>query len=154
MIGSYPLPPGQAEDVGPWGILKSQLPKRPVIILPRVGNGMACPAIKNFFLYCDQGAMVTNLPCLRYLNPVSAALIRQAELRASTKECRPLLYPETDRAQNVEKVLNHSRTRFRRLTVHPPPMDYNLEALLALRTPPSRCATRSTCPIRTSPNCC
>tara|TARA_R110000796_G_scaffold234450_2_gene353247 strand:+ start:42718 stop:43074 length:357 start_codon:yes stop_codon:yes gene_type:complete len=54
-LGSYPLPLWPAEDVGPWGMFEKQLAKADaVIILAPEWHGMACPAIKNFFLYAQR----------------------------------------------------------------------------------------------------
>ncbi|PKM05511.1 MAG: NADPH-dependent FMN reductase [Gammaproteobacteria bacterium HGW-Gammaproteobacteria-6] len=135
-LGSYPLPLWPAEDQGPWGLFEKQLAKADaVIILAPEWHGMACPAIKNFFLYATK-AQLAHKPAM--LGGISAGIggaYPISELRASSyKNCRLCYIPEHLIVRNVEKVLNmpepvseeDQRLRER--------MHYNLDILLRYAT--------------------
>ncbi len=131
-LGSYPLPLWPAEDVGPWGMFEKQLTKADaVIILSPEYNGMASPAIKNFFLFASKAqlahkpAMLTGVSAgIGGANPIS-------ELRASSyMNCRLCYIPEHLIVRGVEQVMNmpepvseeDSRIRAR--------LEYTLDVLL------------------------
>ncbi|SDS46754.1 NAD(P)H-dependent FMN reductase [Halopseudomonas xinjiangensis] len=107
-LGSYPLPLWPADDVGPWGMFEKQLIKADaIIILSPEYNGMASPAIKNFFLFASKAqlahkpAMLTGVSAgIGGANPIS-------ELRTSSyKNCRLCYIPEHLIVRGVEQVMN------------------------------------------------
>ena len=107
-LGSYPLPLWPAEDEGPWGMFEKQLAKADaVVILAPEWHGMACPAIKNFFLFATK-AQLAHKPAM--LGGISAGIggaYPISELRASSyKNCRLCYIPEHLIVRNVEKVMN------------------------------------------------
>lgn len=102
-----PLWPDKDND-GIWCAQQSILGKATaLIVISPEWNGMACPALKNFFLYAGL-AELGHKPAL--LVGVSAGLggaYPIAELRASSyKNCRIMYLPEQLVIRNVESVLN------------------------------------------------
>lgn len=107
-LGSYPLPLWPGEDHGPWGMFEKQLLKADaLIVLAPEYNGMACPAITNFFLYASK-AQLAHKPAM--LGGISAGVGGAApitELRAySYKNCRLCYIPEHLIVRGVETVMN------------------------------------------------
>lgn len=57
-LGLAPLPLWPAEDAGPWSMYQQQLAAADaVVIIAPEWNGMACPAIKNFFIYASKAEL-------------------------------------------------------------------------------------------------
>eukprot|EP01031_Cornospumella_fuschlensis_P049667 gene49667-60800_t len=57
-LGAQPLPLWPAEDTGPWAGFQQQLKAADaVIVIAPEWNGMACPAIKNFFIYASKAEL-------------------------------------------------------------------------------------------------
>lgn len=108
-LASSRLPLWPEEDTDRvWNAQQSILKKATaLIVISPEWNGMACPAVKNFFLYAGLGEL-GHKPAL--LVGVSAGLggaYPIAELRASSyKNSRILYLPEQLIIRNVESMLN------------------------------------------------
>lgn len=108
-LASSRLPLWPEEDTDRvWSAQQSILKKATsLIVISPEWNGMACPALKNFFLYAGLGEL-GHKPAL--LVGVSAGLggaYPIAELRASSyKNSRILYLPEQLIIRNVESMLN------------------------------------------------
>lgn len=107
-LGTYPLPMWPAEDEGPWGLFEKQLSQADaVIILAPEWHGMACPAIKNFFLYASKAQLAHKPAMLGGISSGIGGAYPISELRASSyKNCRLCYIPEHLIVRNVEKVMN------------------------------------------------
>lgn len=131
-LGSYPLPLWPAEDEGPWGMFEKQLAKADaVVILAPEWHGMACPAIKNFFLYASK-AQLAHKPAM--LGSVSAGVggaFPISELRASSyKNCRLCYIPEHLIVRDVNHVLNGAEAESESDQRLRDRLAYNLDILL------------------------
>ncbi|QTS84667.1 NAD(P)H-dependent oxidoreductase [Ectopseudomonas khazarica] len=107
-LGLAPLPLWPAEDTGPWDLYRQQLATADalVIIAPE-WNGMACPAIKNFFIYASKAELAHKPGLLVGVSSGIGGAYPIAELRASSyKNCRLCYLPEHLIVRQVEKVLN------------------------------------------------
>ncbi|MCP1496618.1 multimeric flavodoxin WrbA [Pseudomonas migulae] len=108
-LASSRLPLWPEEDIdGIWSVQQSILKKATaLIVISPEWNGMACPALKNFFLYAGLGEL-GHKPAL--LVGVSAGLggaYPITELRASSyKNSRIMYLPEQLIIRNVESMLN------------------------------------------------
>lgn len=108
-LASSRLPLWPEEDTDRvWSAQQSILKKATaLIVISPEWNGMACPALKNFFLYAGLGEL-GHKPAL--LVGVSAGLggaYPIAELRASSyKNSRIMYLPEQLIIRNVESMLN------------------------------------------------
>jgi hypothetical protein len=108
-LASSPLPLWPEEDTQKaWSVQQSILKKATaLIVISPEWNGMACPALKNFFLYAGLSEL-GHKPAL--LVGVSAGLggaYPITELRASSyKNSRILYLPEQLIVRNVESMLN------------------------------------------------
>ena len=57
-LGQAPLPLWPTDDSGPWAGYAEQLTRADaVLIVAPEWNGMACPAIKNFFIYASKAEL-------------------------------------------------------------------------------------------------
>ncbi|WP_134676839.1 NADPH-dependent FMN reductase [Ectopseudomonas khazarica] len=107
-LGLAPLPLWPAEDTGPWDLYRQQLATADalVIIAPE-WNGMASPAIKNFFIYASKAELAHKPGLLVGVSSGIGGAYPIAELRASSyKNCRLCYLPEHLIVRQVEKVLN------------------------------------------------
>lgn len=107
-LGLAPLPLWPAEDTGPWNLYRQQLAAADalVIIAPE-WNGMACPAIKNFFIYASKAELAHKPGLLVGVSSGIGGAYPIAELRASSyKNCRLCYLPEHLIVRQVEKMLN------------------------------------------------
>jgi hypothetical protein len=108
-LASSPLPLWPEEDTQKvWSVQQAILKKATaLIVISPEWNGMACPALKNFFLYAGLGEL-GHKPTL--LVGVSAGLggaYPITELHASSyKNSRILYLPEQLIIRNVESMLN------------------------------------------------
>lgn len=108
-LASDSLPLWPAPDTGKRWLAQQAILRRAtaLIVISPEWNGMACPALKNFFLYAGL-AELGHKPAL--LVGVSAGLggaYPIAELRGSSyKNCRILYLPEHLIIRNVESMLN------------------------------------------------
>ena len=108
-LGERGLPLWPADDKGPWAEYQQQLAAADalVVIAPE-WNGMACPAVKNFFFLYASKAELAHKPAL--LVGVSSGIggaYPISELRASGyKNCRIAYLPEHLIVRQVEAVMN------------------------------------------------
>lgn len=131
-LGTYPLPLWPAEDQGPWELFEKQLSQADaVIILAPEWHGMACPAIKNFFLYASKAQLAHKPAMLGGISSGIGGAYPISELRASSyKNCRLCYIPEHLIVRNVEKVMNMPEpTSEDDARIHAR-MHYNLDILL------------------------
>lgn len=107
-LGLAPLPLWPADDAGPWGLYSKQLAAADaVVIISPEWNGMACPAIKNFFIYASKAELAHKPGLLVGVSAGIGGAYPISELRASSyKNCRLCYLPEHLIVRNVEKVLN------------------------------------------------
>ncbi|MBU0901703.1 MULTISPECIES: NADPH-dependent FMN reductase [Pseudomonas] len=107
-LGLAPLPLWPAEDAGPWGLYSKQLAAADaVVIISPEWNGMACPAIKNFFIYASKVELAHKPGLLVGVSSGVGGAYPISELRASSyKNCRLCYLPEHLIVRGVEKVLN------------------------------------------------
>ncbi|MFI8482731.1 NADPH-dependent FMN reductase [Pseudomonas sp. NPDC078700] len=107
-LGLAPLPLWPAEDAGPWGLYSQQLQDADaVIIVAPEWNGMACPAIKNFFIYASKTELAHKPGLLVAVSSGIGGSSPISELRASSyKNCRLCYLPEHLIVRHVEQMLN------------------------------------------------
>jgi len=107
-LGLAPLPLWPAEDAGPWSMYQQQLAAADaVVIIAPEWNGMACPAIKNFFIYASKAELAHKPGLLVGVSSGIGGAYPISELRASSyKNCRLCYLPEHLIVRQVEKVLN------------------------------------------------
>ena len=107
-LGLAPLPLWPAEDSGPWGLYQQQLQSADaVLIVAPEWNGMACPAIKNFFIYAGKSELAHKPALLVGVSAGIGGAYPISELRASSyKNCRLCYLPEHLIVRHVESVLN------------------------------------------------
>ena len=107
-LGLAPLPLWPAEDNGPWELYRQQLTAADaVVIIAPEWNGMACPAIKNFFIYASKAELAHKPGLLVGVSSGIGGGSPISELRASSyKNCRLCYLPEHLIVRQVEKVLN------------------------------------------------
>ena len=107
-LGLAPLPLWPAEDTGPWAMYSQQLKDADalVIVAPE-WNGMACPAIKNFFIYASKAELAHKPGLLVGVSSGIGGAYPISELRASSyKNCRLCYLPEHLIVRQVEQRLN------------------------------------------------
>jgi NAD(P)H-dependent FMN reductase len=107
-LGLAPLPLWPAEDAGPWNLYSEQLSNADaIVIVAPEWNGMACPAIKNFFIYASKTELAHKPGLLVGVSSGAGGAYPISELRASSyKNCRLCYVPEHLIVRQVEKVLN------------------------------------------------
>lgn len=107
-LGLAPLPLWPAEDPGPWSLYKQQLHAADaVVIVAPEWNGMACPAIKNFFVYAGKAELAHKPGLLAGVSAGVGGAYPISELRASSyKNCRLCYLPEQLIVRQVASVLN------------------------------------------------
>ncbi|BCG24405.1 flavoprotein [Pseudomonas tohonis] len=107
-LGAQPLPLWPADDTGPWSEFQQQLKAADaVIVIAPEWNGMACPAIKNFFIYASKAELAHKPGLLVGVSSGIGGGYPISELRASSyKNCRLCYLPEHLIVRGVEKVLN------------------------------------------------
>ena len=107
-LGLAPLPLWPSDDQGPWGLYRQQLEAADaVLIVSPEWNGMACPAIKNFFIYASKAQLAHKPGLLVGVSAGKGGAYPISELRASSyKNCRLCYLPEHLIVRHVESVLN------------------------------------------------
>ncbi len=107
-LGLAPLPLWPAEDAGPWELYRKQLQAADaVVIVAPEWNGMACPAIKNFFIYASKAELAHKPALLVGVSSGIGGAYPISELRASSyKNCRLCYLPEHLIVRRVEQVMN------------------------------------------------
>jgi len=107
-LGANPLPLWPSEESSPWPDFKQQLSAADalVVIAPE-WNGMACPAIKNFFIYASKTELAHKPGLLVGVSSGVGGAYPISELRASSyKNCRLCYLPEHLIVRHVEQLLN------------------------------------------------
>lgn len=109
-LGERPLPLWPADDNGPWSEYQQLLQAADaVVIIAPEWNGMAGPAIKNFFLFAGKSELAHKPGLLVGVSSGIGGAYPISELRASGyKNCRLCYLPEHLIVRHVEKVLNGS----------------------------------------------
>lgn len=109
-LGERPLPLWPADDSGPWRDYQQQLQAADaVVVIAPEWNGMAGPAIKNFFLFAGKAELAHKPGLLVGVSSGIGGAYPISELRASGyKNCRLCYLPEHLIVRHVEKVLNGS----------------------------------------------
>lgn len=131
-LGLTPLPLWPGEDQGPWPLFAQQLMAADalVVVAPE-WNGMACPGIKNFFIYAGKAELAHKPGLLVGVSSGVGGAYPISELRASSyKNCRLCYLPEHLIVRQVEKVLNTPEAASeddQRLRAR---IDYTLDVLL------------------------
>ena len=107
-LGLVPLPLWPAEDEGPWALFAQHLAAADaVVIISPEWNGMAAPAIKNFFIYASKAQLAHKPGLLVGVSAGVGGAYPISELRASSyKNCRLCYLPEHLIVRDVEHVLN------------------------------------------------
>lgn len=107
-LGQAPLPLWPADDSGPWASYAEQLSRADaIVIVAPEWNGMACPAIKNFFIYASKAELAHKPGLLVGVSSGVGGAYPISELRASSyKNCRLCYLPEHLIVRHVEQQLN------------------------------------------------
>ena len=107
-LGQDPLPLWPAEDSGPWTQFAAQLKAADaLIVIAPEWNDMACPAIKNFFIYASKAELAHKPGLLVGVSSGIGGAYPISELRASSyKNCRLCYLPEHLIVRQVEQLLN------------------------------------------------
>lgn len=107
-LGTGPLPLWPAEDTGPWTQYAAQLQAADaVIVVVPEWNGMACPAIKNFFIYTSKTELAHKPGLLVGVSAAVGGPYVVSEMRASSyKNCRLAYLPEHILVRHCSGVLN------------------------------------------------
>ena|SRR6218665_984411 len=107
-LGTGPLPLWPAEDTGPWAQYAAQLQAADaVIVVVPEWNGMACPAIKNFFIYTSKTELAHKPGLLVGVSAAVGGPYVVSEMRASSyKNCRLAYLPEHILVRHCNGVLN------------------------------------------------
>ncbi|SDI22919.1 NAD(P)H-dependent FMN reductase [Pseudomonas flavescens] len=111
-LGRGPLPLWPAEDEGTWADYSQRLKSADalVVIAPE-WNGMAGPAIKNFFIYASKAELAHKPGLLVGVSSGIGGGSPIAELRSSSyKNCRVNYLPEHLIIRQVTKVLNDDQS--------------------------------------------
>ena len=112
-LGERGLPLWPSDDKGPWADYQQQLAATDalVVIAPE-WNGMACPAVKNFFLYASKAELAHKPALLVGVSSGIGGAYPISELRASSyKNCRLCYLPEHLIVRQVEAVMNEGEAR-------------------------------------------
>jgi len=107
-LGTGPLPLWPAEDTGTWADYGARLQRADaVVVIAPEWNGMAGPAIKNFFIYASKAELAHKPGLLVGVSSGIGGGSPIAELRSSSyKNCRVNYLPEHLIIRSVTKVLN------------------------------------------------
>lgn len=107
-LGTTPLPLWPADNSGPWPEFQQQLSQADaLIVIAPEWNGMACPAIKNFFIYASKAELAHKPGLLVGVSSGVGGAYPISELRASSyKNCRLCYLPEHLIVRHVEQLLN------------------------------------------------
>lgn len=107
-LGANPLPLWPSADNGPWPIYQQQLGAADaLIVIAPEWNGMACPAIKNFFIHASKTELAHKPGLLVGVSSGVGGASPISELRASSyKNCRLCYLPEHLILRHVEQLLN------------------------------------------------
>ena len=131
-LGRSPLPLWPADESGPWEEYEARLSRADaVIILAPEWHGMACPAIKNFFLYASKAQLAHKPAMLGGISAGVGGAFPISELRASSyKNCRLCYIPEHLIVRDVNHVMNGEEPESAADERLRQRLDYNLDVLL------------------------
>lgn len=109
-LGLGPLPLWPSDDSGPWSQYAERLKAADaLIIVAPEWNGMACPAIKNFFIYASKAELAHKPGLLVGVSAGIGGAYPISELRASSyKNCRLCYIPEHLIIRQVEQQFNQA----------------------------------------------
>lgn len=107
-LGARPLPLWPADEHGAWADYQQQLAAADaVVLIAPEWHGMACPAVKNFFLYAGKNELAHKPALLVGVSSGIGGAYPISELRASGyKNCRIAYLPEHLIVRRVEAVMN------------------------------------------------
>ncbi|MBB2496345.1 NADPH-dependent FMN reductase [Aquipseudomonas ullengensis] len=107
-LGAQPLALWPSDEQGPWSDYQQRLQAADaVVVIAPEWNGMAAPAIKNFFLYASKFELAHKPALLVGVSSGIGGAYPISELRASGyKNCRLGYLPEHLIVRNVTAVLN------------------------------------------------
>ena len=107
-LGADPLPLWPAEGASAWPVFQQQLKAADaLIVVAPEWNGMACPAIKNFFIYASKAELAHKPGLLVGVSSGVGGAYPISELRASSyKNCRLCYLPEHLIVRHVEQLMN------------------------------------------------
>lgn len=110
-LGTGPLPLWPAEDNGTWPDYSQRLKNADaVVVIAPEWNGMAGPAIKNFFIYASKAELAHKPGLLVGVSSGIGGGSPITELRSSSyKNCRVNYLPEHLIIRQVTKVLNEEQ---------------------------------------------
>ncbi|WP_017938316.1 NADPH-dependent FMN reductase [Zestomonas thermotolerans] len=130
-LGQNPLPLWPAEDTGPWSQYAELLQVADaVIVIAPEWHGMACPAIKNFFLYASKTELAHKPALLVGVSSGIGGAYPISELRSSGyKNCRLCYIPEHLIVRRAEKVLNEGEPASEDDALLRARIDYDLDIL-------------------------
>ncbi|WP_277052696.1 NADPH-dependent FMN reductase [Zestomonas thermotolerans] len=130
-LGQNPLPLWPAEDTGPWSQYAELLQVADaVIVIAPEWHGMACPAIKNFFLYASKTELAHKPALLVGVSSGIGGANPISELRSSGyKNCRLCYIPEHLIVRRAEKVLNEGEPASEDDALLRARIDYDLDIL-------------------------
>lgn len=131
-LGKQPLPLWPADDNGPWSEYERLLGAADAaIILAPEWHGMACPAIKNFFIYASKAQLAHKPAMLGAISAGVGGAFPISELRASSyKNCRLCYIPEHLIVRDVNHVMNGDEPESQADERLRQRLDYNLDVLL------------------------
>ncbi|HWR81523.1 MAG TPA: NAD(P)H-dependent oxidoreductase [Pseudomonas sp.] len=107
-LGATPLPLWPADDAAAWPAIQQQLSQADaLIVIAPEWHGMACPAIKNFFIYASKAELAHKPGLLVGVSSGVGGAYPISELRASSyKNCRLCYLPEHLIVRHVEQSFN------------------------------------------------
>lgn len=107
-LGASPLPMWPSNDTSAWTSIQPKLASADaVVVIAPEWHGMACPAIKNFFLYASKNELAHKPGLLVGVSSGIGGAYPISELRASSyKNCRLCYLPEHLIIRQVESVFN------------------------------------------------
>ncbi|WP_321346652.1 NAD(P)H-dependent oxidoreductase [Halopseudomonas oceani] len=131
-LGKGPLPLWPSEEDSRWPEYEAQLSAADAaIILAPEWHGMACPAIKNFFLYASKAQLAHKPAMLGAISASVGGAFPISELRASSyKNCRLCYIPEHLIVRDVNHVMNGETPESQADERLRQRLDYNLDVLL------------------------
>lgn len=107
-LGADPLLLWPAEGASAWPVFQQQLKAADaLIVVAPEWNGMACPAIKNFFIYASKAELAHKPGLLVGVSSGVGGAYPISELRTSSyKNCRLCYLPEHLIVRHVEQLMN------------------------------------------------
>ncbi|MGI3130813.1 NADPH-dependent FMN reductase [Halopseudomonas pachastrellae] len=131
-LGEQPLPLWPDDSPSPWADYEKRLAAADaLVVLAPEWHGMACPAIKNFFLYATKAQLAHKPAMLGGISAGVGGAFPISELRASSyKNCRLCYIPEHLIVRDVNHVLNGEQPESEADQRLRQRLSYNLDVLL------------------------